>query len=140
MAMHVREKRIGGQACYEIVEESEHSSGTKYRVIASLGNEAEPVNALRRHHANLVSLERSLQRIEPLRDADPKIARKCDTLNHRINREKQKLVQLSDAIESLTNPPEKRNQNEDMPGTVKTLKLILNDPEPKAPTETDDWE
>jgi len=136
--MHVREKRIGGQACYEIVEEVEHSTGTEYRVIVSLGNEAQPVNALRRHHANLVSLERALQRIEPLRDADPKIARKCDTLNHRIDREKQKLVQLSNAIESLTNPPEERNQTQDMPGRIKPLKLILNDPEPEAPPETDD--
>jgi len=138
MAMHVREKRIGGQACYEIVEEIEHSTGTKYRVIVSLGNEAEPANALRRHHANLVSLERSLQRIEPLRDADPKIERKCDTLNHRINREKQKLVQLSNAIESMTDPLEETDQNEDFPGTVRTLKLILNDPESEAPAETDD--
>ncbi len=133
--MHVREKRIGGQAYYEIVEKVEHSTGTEYRVIVSLGNEAEPVNALRRHHADLVSLERALQRIEPLRDADPKIARKCDTLNHRIDREKQKLVRLSNAIESLTNPP---NQTQDMLGRIKTLKLILNDPEPEASPETDD--
>lgn len=103
-----------------------------------MGNEAEPANALRRHHANLVSLERALQRIEPLRDADPKIARKCDTLNNRIDREKQKLVQLSDAIEYLSNPPEDRNQNQDTLGKVKALKLILDDPESEAPPVTDD--
>ena len=129
MTMHVREKRIAGQACYEIVEEVERSTGTGYRVIVSLGNDKEPANALRRHHANLVSLERALQRIEPLRDADQKIARKCDTLNHRIDREKQKLIQLSDAIESLANPPEERNR---------ALKLIVNDPESKTLPESDD--
>jgi hypothetical protein len=41
-------------------------------------------------------------------------------LDHRINREIQKLVQLSNAIESMTDPLEETDQNEDFPGTVRT--------------------
>ncbi len=126
--MHVREKRIGGQSCYEIVEEIELSTGTEYRVIASLGSEAKPENARRRRHATLLGLERSLQRLEPLRAADSKIARKCDALNHRIDREKQKLGQLTDAIESLGETPEERSEEHAMSGNIKPLKLISNNP------------
>jgi hypothetical protein len=38
----------------------------------------------------------------------------------------------------MTDPLEETDQNEDFPGTVRTLKLILNDPESEAPAETDD--
>jgi len=133
--MHVREKRIGGQPCYEIVEEAERGTHTGYRVVFSLGNEAEPEAALRWRHANLLSLERSLQRFEPLRGADPKIARKCDTLNHRIEREKQKLFQLSEAIEFMAQTPEERDQTVAEPGTIGSLKLISNDPASEAPPD-----
>ena len=136
--MHVREKRIGGQPSYEIVEAVEHGTRTEYRVVFSLGNEAEPEAALRRRHANLLSLERSLQRIEPLRDADPKIARKCDTLNHRIEREKQKLIQLSEAIEFMTQAPEEKDQTEPAPGTIKPLQLISSEPVSESPPDEPD--
>ncbi len=46
--MHIQEKRIGGHSCYEIVEEVHLQTGVEYRVIASLGIEAEPENARRR--------------------------------------------------------------------------------------------
>lgn len=134
--MHVRELRIGGQASYEIVEEIEHPTRTEYRVVASLGSEAEPENARRRRHATLISLERSLQRLEPLRDADPKIARKCDTLHHRIEREKQKIAQLTDAIESLAAAPARATEEPDRPGNFGSLKLISTGADPSAAPES----
>ena len=94
---------------------------------------------MRWRHANLLSLERSLQRFEPLRGADPKIARKCDTLNHRIEREKQKLFQLSEAIEFAAQTPGERDQTVAEPGTISSLKLISNDPASEAaPNELDE--
>ena len=44
--MQIREKQIGGQSSYEIVEEIHHATGVKYRVIVSLGADADPENAL----------------------------------------------------------------------------------------------
>ena len=136
--MHVREFRIGGQVSYEIVEEIEHPTRTEYRVVASLGSEAEPENARRRRHAMLISLERSLQRLEPLRDADPKFARKCDTLNHRIEREKQKIDQLTNAIEFLGAAPATANEEQDRPGNNESLKLISTGADPSAAPESSD--
>ena len=135
MVMHVREKRIGGQSCYEIVEKIDFATGAEYRVIASLGSEAEPENARRRRHATLLGLESSLRRLEPLRAADPQIARKCDALNHRIDREQQKIVQLTNAIGSLDESPEGRNENRNRSDNIKALKLVSNGPAAKARPE-----
>ncbi len=123
-AMHIREKRVGGQPCYEIVEQVRHSTRQEYRVIASLGVEAEPENARRRRHATLLGLERSLQRLEPLRAANPRFGRKCDALNHRIEREKQKIAELTNAIESLAETPGGADEKPNRPGAGKALRLV----------------
>ncbi|MDP6476190.1 MAG: hypothetical protein QF449_03985 [Alphaproteobacteria bacterium] len=130
--MHIREKQIGGQPCYEIVEEARHSTGSEYRVIVSLGKDREPENARRRRHTTLLGLERSLQRLEPLRAANPRFARKCDALNHRIDRERQKIAELTNAIESLgeslAETPERASEYRNGPDAGRALKLVSNRP------------
>ncbi len=127
-AMHIREKQIGGQPCHEIVEEVRHSADAEYRVTVSLGRDKEPENARRRRHTTLLGLERSLQRLEPLRVANPRFARKCDALNHRIDREKQKIAELTNAIESLgeslAETPERASGYRNRPGAGGALKLV----------------
>ena len=76
--MHIRKKHVGDAALYEIVEEVTFWAGTEYRVVVSLGAESDPEAARRQRHANLLSLERALHRVEPLRDSAPRIARKCE--------------------------------------------------------------
>ncbi len=131
--MLIRERQIGGQSSYEIVEEVQHGSGMKFRVIASLGADAEPENARRRRLADLFELERSLERLEPLRGADPGIARKCNSLAHRIGRERKKIEQLTSAIEQMAAAAQAPEENRNNPGdgllpsgTAKRLQLAAD--------------
>ncbi len=132
--MLIREKQIGGQSSYEIVEEIYHGTGTKYRIVASLGADAEPENARRRRMATLLDLERSLDRLNPLRGADPGIQRKCNSLLHRIEREREKITQLTSAIEHMGASAEPPEENRATPGDgllprgkVNRLRLVAND-------------
>ena len=56
-------------------------------------------------------------------------------MNHRIEREKQKLFQLSEAIEFMAKTPEERDQTIAGPGTAGSLKSISNDPASEAPPD-----
>ena len=132
--MLIREKQIGGQSSYDIVEEIYHATGTKYRIVASLGADAEPENARRRRMAILLDLERSLERLNPLRGADPGIARKCNSLVHRIERERQKITKLTSAIEQMAASAEAPEENRAIPGdgllprgNIRRLRLVAND-------------
>lgn len=143
--MLIREKQIGGQSSYEIVEEIYHATGTKYRIVVSLGGDAEPENARRRRMATLLDLERSLERLNPLRGADPGIARKCNSLVHRIKRERQKITQLTSAIEQMgasAEAPEGNRTNSGdglLPrGNVKRLRLVPSGPAAAASKDRPD--
>ncbi len=126
--MHIRKKHIGGSAYYEIVEEVTFSTGTEHRVVASLGTEADPEAVRRQRHANLLSLERALHRVEPLRATDPQIARKCDSLQHHIDREKEKISQLTSAIESLHEPISESDVRAGEQSNIRELRLVSSDP------------
>ena len=75
---------IGGQACYDIVEIFHRREGLGYRSVVSLGTDPDPQQALRKHQAALVDITKALLRLQPLRDADPAIGRKCDNLKSRL--------------------------------------------------------
>jgi uncharacterized membrane protein YgcG len=137
--MLIREKRIGGEPCYEIVEEVPFATGTEYRVVVSLGSESDPEQARRRRHANLLSLERSLQRIAPLSGSDAQIARRCDTLRHRIGREKEKIALLSSAIETLRELPSEADAGENKESNIHELRLVTSTRSVSKPTDSDEY-
>ena len=135
--MKIREIIIGGQTSYEIVEEIHHATGTKFRVIVSLGTDSDPEDVRRRRQSDLLGLERSLERLLPLRDADPGIARKCNSMANRIDRERKKIAQLTSAIEQMAAPPSVASQSNPgdglLPrGNVKRLRLVPGNPSDEA--------
>jgi hypothetical protein len=135
--MQIREIIIGGQASYEIVEEIHHATGTKFRVIVSLGTDSDPEDVRRRRQSDLLGLGRSLERLIPLRDADPGIARKCNSMANRIDRERNKIAQLTSAIEQMAAPPSVASQSNPgdglLPrGNVKRLRLVPGNPSDEA--------
>ena len=105
--MEVRQKKIGGQVCYEIAEAFHHRGAVEYRSIVPLGTDSNPNEALRKHQETLIDLTHNLMRLQPLRDADPAIERKCETLKTRLKTEQDRIGLLMEAIARLdgSEPP-----------------------------------
>ena len=66
-----------------------------------LGTDSAPNEALRKHQESLIELTRSLMHLQPLRDTDPAIARKYETLKPRLKTEQDRIGLLTEAIVRL---------------------------------------
>ncbi|MBT3627036.1 MAG: hypothetical protein HN527_03000 [Rhodospirillaceae bacterium] len=99
--MEVRQKMIGGRAHYDIVEAFQRGSRIEYRTVVPLGSDPDPEVALANHQAALIDATRALTRLQPLQEADPAIARKCNNLKFRLHAEQDRIGLLLDAIERL---------------------------------------
>jgi hypothetical protein len=100
--MEVRQKMIAGQVHYEIAEVFHHHGGeVEYRSIVPLGTDSDPNEALRKHRASLVEVTRAMMRLEPLRDTDPAIHRKYETLRVRRQTEQDRIGLLMEVIERI---------------------------------------
>lgn len=99
--MEVRQKMIGGRAHYDIVEAFQRGRRVEYRTVVPLGSDPDPEVALANHQAALIDVTRALTRLQPLRNADPAIERKCNNLESRRRAEQDRIGLLLGAIEHL---------------------------------------